>query len=163
MPSRQPTIRDPERSCNAVLAVFSVDTGLPDTPILGVHIVVARYIRTGPVTVHERRCLRYGVFRAQPVRAIVVRQPTITNPLRSIIWSAAVSYEMNINWGARIRQPVTSAGRRALGPGVRCRSQCTWRWRGLWHGAGWGWWLPLHAVGCPAWRQCRCPSRLDHW
>jgi hypothetical protein len=37
---------------------------------------VTRYGRTRTVTVHERRCLWYGVFRSRPVRVIVVREPT---------------------------------------------------------------------------------------
>jgi hypothetical protein len=52
--------------------------GTPDqltatTP--GVPVTVTRYGRTTTVTVHERRCLWYGVFRAQPIRVLVVCEP----------------------------------------------------------------------------------------
>jgi len=40
----------------------------------GVSLMVRRYGRTATVTVHERRCLWYGVFRSQPVRAFLVRE-----------------------------------------------------------------------------------------
>ena len=38
-------------------------------------LTVTRYGRTRAVTVHERRCLWYGVYRSQPVRVIVIREP----------------------------------------------------------------------------------------
>lgn len=34
-----------------------------------------RYGRTPTVTIHERHCLWYGVFRSHPVRVIVIREP----------------------------------------------------------------------------------------
>jgi DDE superfamily endonuclease len=58
----------------------------------GTSMTVTRYGRTATVTVHERRCLWYGVFRSQPVRVLLVREPrrpalalvtTTTLPLRS--------------------------------------------------------------------------------
>jgi hypothetical protein len=51
--------------------------GTPDqlatTP--GNTVTLTRYGRTTDVTIHERRCLWYGVFRSQPIRVIVVREP----------------------------------------------------------------------------------------
>ncbi|GAA0616883.1 hypothetical protein GCM10010174_38640 [Kutzneria viridogrisea] len=41
----------------------------------GVPTTVTRYGRTSTVTVHERRCLWYGVFRSQPIRVLAVREP----------------------------------------------------------------------------------------
>lgn len=41
----------------------------------GTSVTVTRYGRTTTVTVHERRCLWYGVFRSQPVRVFVVCEP----------------------------------------------------------------------------------------
>jgi hypothetical protein len=38
-------------------------------------MAVTRYGRMATVTVHERRCLWYGVFRSQPVRVLLVREP----------------------------------------------------------------------------------------
>lgn len=38
-------------------------------------LTVTRYGRTRTITVHERRCLWYGVYRSQPVRVIVIREP----------------------------------------------------------------------------------------
>ena len=38
-------------------------------------VTVTRYGRTRTITVHERRCLWYGVYRSQPVRVIVIREP----------------------------------------------------------------------------------------
>jgi SRSO17 transposase len=38
-------------------------------------ITVTRYGRTATVTVHERRCLWYGVFRSQPIRVLFIREP----------------------------------------------------------------------------------------
>jgi hypothetical protein len=50
----------------------------------GTRMSVTRYGRTATITVHERRCLWYGVFRAHPVRVIVV-------PDRSRSWLALVT------------------------------------------------------------------------
>jgi len=36
---------------------------------------VTRYGRAHTVTIHERRCLWYGVFRSQPVRVILIHEP----------------------------------------------------------------------------------------
>jgi IS4 transposase len=36
--------------------------------------LVTRYGRTRTVTIYERRCLWYGVFRSQPVRVILIRE-----------------------------------------------------------------------------------------
>jgi hypothetical protein len=36
---------------------------------------VTRYGRTRTITVHERRCLWYGVYGSQPVCVIVIRGP----------------------------------------------------------------------------------------
>jgi hypothetical protein len=51
--------------------------GTPDqlatTP--GDTVTLTRYGRTATATIHERRCLWYGVFRSQPIRVIVVREP----------------------------------------------------------------------------------------
>jgi hypothetical protein len=41
----------------------------------GQSATVTRYGRTHTVTIHERRCLWYGVFRSQPIRVIVIREP----------------------------------------------------------------------------------------
>jgi hypothetical protein len=41
----------------------------------GVTVSVSRYGHTHTVTIHERRCLWYGVFRSQPVRVILLREP----------------------------------------------------------------------------------------
>jgi len=38
-------------------------------------LTVTRYRRTRTITVHERRCLWHGVYRSQPVRVIVIREP----------------------------------------------------------------------------------------
>jgi hypothetical protein len=38
-------------------------------------LTVTRYGRTRTITVHERRCLWYGVYRSQPVRVIVIHEP----------------------------------------------------------------------------------------
>jgi hypothetical protein len=38
-------------------------------------LTVTRYGRTRTITVHERRCLWYGVYRSQPVRVIFIREP----------------------------------------------------------------------------------------
>jgi hypothetical protein len=40
-----------------------------------VTVSVTRYGRTHTVTIYERRCLWYGVFRSQPVRVILIREP----------------------------------------------------------------------------------------
>jgi hypothetical protein len=52
--------------------------GTPDhlatTP--GDTATLTRYGRTATATIHERRCLWYGVFRSQPIRVIVVREPS---------------------------------------------------------------------------------------
>ena len=41
----------------------------------GSPVMVTRYGRTTTVTVHERRCLWYGVFRSQPIRVLILREP----------------------------------------------------------------------------------------
>jgi hypothetical protein len=41
----------------------------------GVTVSVTRYGRTHTVTIYERRCLWYGVFRSQPVRVVLIREP----------------------------------------------------------------------------------------
>lgn len=41
-------------------------------------VAVTRYGRTRTITVYERRCLWYGVYRSQPVRVIVIRETSST-------------------------------------------------------------------------------------
>jgi DDE superfamily endonuclease len=41
----------------------------------GMPASVTRYGRADTVTIYERRCLWYGVFRSQPVRVILIREP----------------------------------------------------------------------------------------
>jgi hypothetical protein len=38
-------------------------------------VAATRYGRTRTISLHERRCLWYGVFRSHPVRVIVIREP----------------------------------------------------------------------------------------
>jgi hypothetical protein len=51
--------------------------GTPDqlatTP--GTPVTLTRYGHPAEVTIHEHRCLWYGVFRSRPVRVILVREP----------------------------------------------------------------------------------------
>jgi len=58
-------------------SVRGAKIGRPDqlatTP--GQTVTLTRYGRIAEVTIHERRCLWYGVFRSRPVRVILVREP----------------------------------------------------------------------------------------
>lgn len=38
-------------------------------------MTLTRYGRTNEVSIHEHRCLWYGVFRSRPVRVILVGEP----------------------------------------------------------------------------------------
>jgi hypothetical protein len=58
-------------------SVRGAKIGTPDqlTTTPGKTVTLTRYGRVAEVTIHEHRCLWYGVFRSQPVRVILVREP----------------------------------------------------------------------------------------
>ena len=81
-------------------------------------VTVARYGRTATVTVHERRCLWYGVFRSQPVRVLVIREPhrptyalvttDLTTPTAEIIQRYAARWAIEVAFADA--KHVTGAG-----------------------------------------------------